>query len=116
MFFPAVGRLKRPSGCDVFVERDIDRASSLMTMLPASAQVIIGDVMQLIAPERVPADAVVYCDPPYLISAPQLAAALPLRAHQRSGTHALFLEWARRAIQRTDPGGHRDRDGLVQFP
>jgi hypothetical protein len=37
-------------------------------MLPASAHLVIGDVMQVIVPERVPADAVVYCDPPYLMS------------------------------------------------
>ena len=55
----AVSRLKRPSRCDVFVERDRDHASSLMTMLPASAHLVIGDVMRVIVPERIPRDAVV---------------------------------------------------------
>jgi DNA adenine methylase len=64
----AVGRLKRRARCDVFVERDIDRAATLRAMLPATAHVVIADVMQAVAPERVPPGALVYCDPPYLIS------------------------------------------------
>jgi hypothetical protein len=92
----AVGRLKRPSSCDVFVERDHDHASSLMTMLPASAHLVIGDVLQVIVPERIPRDAVVYCDPPYL-----MATRRSLRHYYRhelfsEAEHERFLEWVRR--------------------
>jgi DNA adenine methylase len=92
----AVGRLKRPARCDVFVERDIDRASSLKAMLPATAHVVIGDVMQAIAPEHVPPGALVYCDPPYLMSTRR-----GLRQYYRhdlltEAEHERFLEWARR--------------------
>jgi DNA adenine methylase len=92
----AVGRLKRPSGCDVFVERDVARASSLMTMLPASAHLVVGDVMQVIAPERVPAEAVVYCDPPYLMSTRRSSRRYYRHELASEDEHTRFLEWARR--------------------
>ena len=90
----AVGRLKRPSGCDVFVERDVHRASSLLTMLPASAHLVIGDVMQVIAPERVPADAVVYCDPPYLMSVRRSSRQYYRHELVDETQHERFLAWA----------------------
>ena len=92
----AVGRLKRPSGCDVFVERDVDRASSLMTMLPAPAHLVIGDVMQVIVPERVPRGAVVYCDPPYLMSTRRTARRYYRHELTSEAEHSQFLAWAQR--------------------
>ena len=89
----AVGRLKRPSGCDVFVERDVDRASSLMTMLPAPAHLVIGDVMQVIVPERVPRGAVVYCDPPYLMSTRRTARRYYRHELTSEAEHSQFLAW-----------------------
>ena len=92
----AVGRLKRPSNCDVFVERDLTRASSLMAMLPASAHLVVGDVMQVIMPERVPANAVVYCDPPYLMSARRSSRRYYRHELASEAEHGQFLEWAQR--------------------
>jgi len=65
-------------------------------MLPATAQVVIGDVMQVIEPEHVPSGAVVYCDPPYLMPTRR-----SLRQYYRhdlltEDEHKRFLEWARR--------------------
>lgn len=92
----AVGRRKRPAACDVFVERDVHRASSLLAMLPASAHLVVGDVMQVIVPELVPADAVVYCDPPYLMSTRRSLRQYYQHELVGESEHERFLEWARR--------------------
>jgi len=92
----AVGRLKRPARCNVFIERDIDRASSLRAMLPAAALVVIGDVMQVIEPEHVPPGTVVYCDPPYLMTTRRNWRHYYKHELFTEAEHERFLEWARR--------------------
>lgn len=64
----AVCLRKARAECELLVERQRDRASLLRARAPASVAVVCGDVMRVVAPERVPPDAVVYLDPPYLRS------------------------------------------------
>jgi DNA adenine methylase len=102
----AVGRLKRPARCDVFIERDADRASSLKAMLPATAQVVIGDVMQVVMPEHVPPATVVYCDPPYLKSTRRSRRQYYRHDLLTEAEHERFLEWVCRLACRVLISGY----------
>ena len=94
----AVGRLKAPSTIDVFIEQDLRRAQDLASLLKARgdrAQVICADALKVLVPERIPAAAVLYCDPPYLLETRRSRRRyyqcdwLGLEQHQR------FLAWVR---------------------
>ena len=61
----AVARKMRSPEQTVLVERDPLRIKYLRVAMPA-ASVILGDCRRVIARDRVPADALVYADPPYL--------------------------------------------------
>lgn len=63
----AVGRLKRRCELEVYVERDPLTAASLRPLIP-DRQLVVGDCTRVIVPENVPVEAVLYADPPYLMS------------------------------------------------
>jgi hypothetical protein len=62
-----VGRLKRRCELEVYVERDPVTAASLRPLIP-DRQLVVGDCTRVIVPENVPDEAVLYADPPYLMS------------------------------------------------
>jgi DNA adenine methylase len=64
----AVGRLKRPARLDLFIERDPYTARSLRGLVAPGAAVVCGDSTRVLVPEAIPGDAVLYADPPYLMS------------------------------------------------
>lgn len=63
----AVGRLKKPAMLDLFVDRDPTTAAALRAMLPRG-HVVCADSTRCLVPEVIPGDAVLYADPPYLLS------------------------------------------------
>lgn len=65
----AVLRHKLPAIASIAIERDEVPARALRAVLPPGCLVIRGDAVLLLPALRLPADAVVYCDPPYLLSA-----------------------------------------------
>jgi DNA adenine methylase len=91
----AVGRLKKPSASELFVERDPRTAASLRAALGARAQVICGDCTRVVDPARVPREAVLYADPPYLLSVRASKKRYYRYEMLSDNDHARFLEWAR---------------------
>lgn len=91
----AVGRLKKPAGLDLYIEREPARAAALRTMLPRG-QVVCGDCTRVLVPEAIPEGTVLYADPPYLLST------LPRpRRYYKFGPvkdfeHELLLAWLKR--------------------
>jgi DNA adenine methylase len=63
----AVGRLKRPARLDLFIERNPETAAALKVVMPA-ASVVCADATRVLVPESIPSEAVLYADPPYLMS------------------------------------------------
>lgn len=65
----AVGRLKKPARLDLFVERDPSTAAALAAAVtPRGGQVVCGDCTRMLVPEVIPDEAVLYADPPYMMS------------------------------------------------
>lgn len=107
----AVGRLKRPSTLDVFIEKDERTVRTLARLLrpvriiegaldPLAAVVegrspvlVRGDCLTL-DPAKVPAEAVVYCDPPYLGSTRRRDQRYYRHELRGELEHEAFLAWA----------------------
>ena len=61
----AVARKKRPSASTVLIERDPLRIAYLKRTFP-QASIVLGDCRRVLSAETMPADALIYADPPYL--------------------------------------------------
>ena len=91
----AVGRLKKPAGLDLFIERNPATATTLKAMVP-SASVVVGDCTRILVPERIPAAAVVYADPPYLMSVRKSRKNYYRYELSRDVEHERLLAWIKR--------------------
>lgn len=91
----AVGRLKKPASLDLFIERNPATAGALKAMLPA-ASVVVGDCTRILVPERIPAAAVVYADPPYLMSVRKSRKNYYRFELSRDVEHERLLAWLKR--------------------
>lgn len=90
----SVTSLCRPAERTLLIERDPIQAAKLQASMGARAQVVCGDALRVLSASLLSPVAVVYCDPPYMMS---------VRSSQRryyrfdvdDGWHVGFLEWAR---------------------
>jgi DNA adenine methylase len=92
----AVGRLKKPAGLDLFIERDPETAASLRPLMGDRQRLVVGDCMRLLVPERIPTDAVLYADPPYIMSARKSRKRYYRFELSTDAEHERFLAWVDR--------------------
>jgi len=90
----AVTRLCRPAQSTVLIERDPDTAAQLATSIGARVKVIVGDALEVLQPSMCDRDTVVYCDPPYLMSARSCKRKY-YKFDYDDDWHVGFLEWAK---------------------
>lgn len=63
----AVTRHKRPASLTLLIERNAETAATLAAAMRDRAQVLVADALEVLRIETLPADVVVYCDPPYVM-------------------------------------------------
>jgi DNA adenine methylase len=92
----AVGRLKKPAGLDLFIERDPTTAATLAAAIGARGTVVCGDCTRVLMPEAVPGEAVLYADPPYLMSVRRSRKKYYRFELSTDAQHERFLAWVDR--------------------
>lgn len=93
----AVGRLKKPAGLDLFIERDPSTAASLAAAVkPRGGYVVCGDCTRILVPESISGEAVLYADPPYMMSVRKSRKAYYRFELSSDAAHERFLTWLRR--------------------
>jgi DNA adenine methylase len=92
----AVGRVKRRCALEVYIERDPDTAAALRAVMPAGARLVIGDCTRVLVPEHIPDHAVLYADPPYLMSVRKSARKYYRYELSTDREHERLLAWLRR--------------------
>jgi DNA adenine methylase len=88
----AVGRLKKRCELEVYIERDPYTAAALHQTMP-DRQIVIGDCTQILVPESVHSEAVLYADPPYLMSTRSSKRKYYRYELSSDAGHARLLEW-----------------------
>jgi DNA adenine methylase len=90
-----VGRLKRASDLELYVERDPSTAAALRSLVRDRhcAHVVNADCMAVLDPTRTPADAVLYADPPYLDAVRSSRRRYYRHEFATSAEHVALLEW-----------------------
>jgi site-specific DNA-adenine methylase len=94
----AVTRHKRPSERTVLIERDPQRALALRAAMRDrdGVTVIVGDALRILQPpEAMGPGSVLYCDPPYVMSARKTQRKY-YRHDWTDADHVRFLEWVQR--------------------
>lgn len=93
----AVTRHKRPARNTILIERDPDTARQLRAAMRGSGvQVVTGNALEKIRIHELPASVVVYCDPPYVMSARKSREPC-YRFDWTDADHVLFLAWVKSA-------------------
>lgn len=90
----AVTRHKRPAQTTALYEIDAETAATLTAAMRDRADVLVinADALETVNPANMPADAVLYCDPPYVMSARKCQR--PYYNHEwTDADHVRFLEW-----------------------
>lgn len=90
----AVTRHKRPASLTKLYEIDAETAAALRAAMCDRADVLVinGDALEELQFANLPADSVVYCDPPYVMSSRKCQR--PYYRHEwTDADHARFLEW-----------------------
>jgi DNA adenine methylase len=102
----AVGRMKRPASQEIYIERDPDTAASLNRLMP-DRQIVVGDCTRVIVPESIPDEAVLYADPPYLMSVRRSAKKYYRYELASDAEHDRMLSWLKRFRCRVLLSGYR---------
>jgi DNA adenine methylase len=101
----AVGRLKRRSTLELYIERDPRTAAALREVM-GDRQIVIGDCTRLLVPERIPGDAVLYADPPYLQSVRKSSKRCYRFELWTDAEHERLLSWLKRLSCRVLVSGY----------
>lgn len=88
----SVTRLCRPAEATLLIERDPCQAAKLQVSMRTRAQVVCGDALAVLSVSMLPADAVVYCDPPYMMSV-RSSKRRYYRFDVDDAWHVDFLQW-----------------------
>ena len=92
----AVGRLKKPSVLDLYIERDPTTAATLAAAIGPRGRVVCGDCTRVLVPEAIPGEAVLYADPPYLMSVRRSRKKYYRFELSTDAEHERFLAWINR--------------------
>lgn len=92
----AVTRHKKPAAETWLYEIDPDTARQLAAAMRDRAHVFNADALAALEPRSLPADAVLYCDPPYVMSARRSQQPC-YRFDWNDADHVRFLAWVKRA-------------------
>lgn len=90
----AVTRYKRASAATLLIERDPDTARELAAAMidRSGVQVVHGDALAILKLAELPADVVVYCDPPYVMASRKSRQPC-YRFDWNDADHDRFLDW-----------------------
>jgi site-specific DNA-adenine methylase len=88
----ALTRNKRASDATLLIERDPATALELGASMRDRATVILGDALAVLRLAELPADVVVYCDPPYVMAARKSQKPC-YRFDWNDADHERFLAW-----------------------